>query len=44
MALQPWKVKLVVDMRIPTNHGLTERRPDLVAYFSGITIIEIACT
>ena len=40
------KAKLVVDRSIPTDRQLTERRPDLVAYFrelKHIVIFEIAC-
>ena len=39
-------VKLKVDLSIPTDRALTERRPDLIAFFSEsrrIVIFEVAC-
>ena len=39
-------MRLVVDLSIPTDRQLTERRPDLVAYYRElrrIVIFEIAC-
>ena len=44
--LEGSEVRLVVDLSIPTDRQLTERRPDLVAYYrelGRIVIYEIAC-
>lgn len=44
--LEGSEVRLVVDLSIPTDQQLTERRPDLVAYYwelRHIGIYEIAC-
>ena len=44
--LEGSEVRLVVDLSIPTDRQLTERRPDLVAYYRElrrIVIYEVAC-